>query len=143
MIVRNAEAQDKIPVIELLKEFHRESGVPFPFQAAYAERLFFTHTLRPDACCLVVGHPCVGVLMGHTFDHPLGWGKWAEEKILYVTRAYRRDGVGDGLLDVYEAWAAEQGCVVAGAATLAGNDVSRMYERRGYSAAETHFIKVF
>lgn len=141
MIARRAEPGDRLTVVRLLKEFHAESGVPFPFHAAYAERMFLVHCAGPEACCFVVGDMPVGFLMGATFDHPFGWGKWAKESFLFVGKEHRGNRLRDTLLDAYEAWARSLGCVVSGMVSLAGNDVSGLYLPRGYRAMETHFVK--
>src|SRR3990167_3255507 len=98
MSVRHATMQDKIAVIRLLKEFHREAGEPYAFQAVYMEQLFLTHAMRPDACCLISGQTAHGVLIARVFDHPFGWGKWAQEIVWFVTKA-RRGRVGLTLLN--------------------------------------------
>jgi hypothetical protein len=45
------------------------------------------------------------------------------------------------MIDAYEAWAALQGCVAAGMTSLATNDVSALYRRRGFQPVETLFLK--
>lgn len=140
MIVRPATEDDRLPVLRLLKESHVASGVAWPFRGAYAEAQFRAHVADADACCFVLGDRPRGVLAARAFDHPLGAGTWAKESIWYIAP----DGRGCGalrMLDAYEAWAREQGCTVIGMASLAVNDVSRLYARRGYEPVETHFIK--
>jgi hypothetical protein len=46
------------------------------------------------------------------------------------------------MLSEYEAWAAEQGCLFVGMAGM-GDDpaVGKLYQRRGYRRAETHYLK--
>lgn len=46
------------------------------------------------------------------------------------------------MLDAYEAWARGKGCRFAGMVAM-GDDpvIARLYERRGYRRAETHFLK--
>ena len=46
------------------------------------------------------------------------------------------------MLDAYEAWAGSQGCAFAGMAGMGADpDVAKLYLRRGYRVAETHFLK--
>lgn len=78
--------------------------------------------------------------MAACFEHPFGAGRMAKESVWYICPAARGRG-GIKMLDAYEAWAREQGCQSVGMASLATNDVSRIYERRGYAAVETHFLK--
>ncbi|WP_312941292.1 GNAT family N-acetyltransferase [Agrobacterium pusense] len=140
MDVRFATAEDRDRVVKLLRESHEAAGFSFPFQAAYADRLFQQHLLSPMACVLVAGDRPEGVLMACAFEHPFGAGRVAKETVWYVTPSARGRGAIK-MLDAYEAWARSVGCVSAGMASLATNDVSSLYERRGYSAVETHFMK--
>ena len=88
----------------------------------------------------MAGQPANGVLMAMAFDHPFGAGKWAKETVWYIAPEARGRSALH-MLDAYETWAREQGCSAIGMASLATNDVSRIYERRGYAPAETHFVK--
>lgn len=142
MAVRHAAPEDRYTVIGLLKEAHpasvRAAGVDYPFSAAHAERLFFAHQ-GPDACCLILNERD-GLLMASAFDHPFGAGKWASETCWYI----RPDARGRGalrMLNAYEAWARECGCVAVGMASLADNDVGALYRRRGFESVEMHFVK--
>jgi len=140
MDVRFATAQDRDRVVALLRESHEAAGFTFQFHAAYADRLFQHHLASDKACVLVAGDPAQGVLMACAFEHPFGAGRMAKETVWYVTTAARGRGAIK-MLDAYETWARSVGCVFAGMASLVTNDVSSLYERRGYSAVETHFMK--
>lgn len=137
---RHATAADKMICIRLLRESHTAAGFTFPFSAVHASALFDLHYTSPQACILIVGDKPQGLLMAAWFEHPFGAGRYAKETVWYVTEAARGRGAIK-MLDAYEAWAREQGCSAVGMASLAGNDVSKIYERRGYAPAETHFIK--
>ena len=140
MDVRFATAEDRDRVVALLRESHEAVGFTFPFQAAYADRLFQQHLASPMACVLVTGSHAHGVLMAVAYEHPFGAGRIAKETVWFVTPQARGRGAIK-MLDAYEAWARSVGCASAGMASLATNDVSSLYERRGYSAVETHFMK--
>ncbi len=140
MDVRFATAEDRDRVVALLRESHEAAGFTFPFQAAYADQLFQQHLASDKACVLVAGDRPEGVLMACAFDHPFGAGRIAKETVWYVTPSARGRGA-IRMLDAYETWARSVGCVSAGMASLATNDVSSLYERRGYCAVETHFMK--
>ncbi|NSZ73259.1 GNAT family N-acetyltransferase [Agrobacterium tumefaciens] len=140
MEVRFATASDRDRVVTLLRESHAAAGFTFPFQAAYADQLFQQHMASQKACVLVAGNPARGVLMAVAFEHPFGAGRIAKETVWFVTPEARGRGAIK-MLDAYEVWARSLGCVSAGMASLATNDVSSLYERRGYSAVETHFMK--
>jgi GNAT superfamily N-acetyltransferase len=136
--VRRATEADRFAVIGLLKESHAAAGFTFPFSAPHADRLFRQHMAA--GLVLVAGVPARGVLMAVAFDHPFGAGKWSKESCWYIAPDARGRSALQ-MLDAYEAWAREHGCTTIGMASLATNDVSRIYERRGYAPAETHFLK--
>lgn len=138
--VRAAKPEDKLNCIRLLRESHEAAGFTFPFSAVHASALFDLHYSSPQACILVMGDKPQGLLMASWFEHPFGAGRYAKETVWYVTQAARGRGAIK-MLDAYEAWAKEQGCAAIGMASLISNDVSKLYERRGYAAAETHFVK--
>lgn len=139
MEVRRAADSDRLRVVALLRDSHKAAGFTFPFDAARAEGLFKSHML--DGLVLMLGQPAAGVLMARTFDHPFGAGLWAKETVWYIDPTARGRGALR-MLDAYEAWARAQGCSTIGMSSLASNDVSGIYLRRGYQPAETHFTKV-
>lgn len=136
--VRRADEADRPRVIALLRDSHASAGFSFPFSAPHADALFRAHMER--GLILVCGRPAQGLLMAATFDHPFGAGKWAKETVWYVAPEARGRSASQ-MLEAYEVWAREQGCVTIGMASLATNDVSCIYKRRGYAPAETHFLK--
>lgn len=140
MDVRFATAEDRDRVVMLLRESHEAAGFTFPFQAAYADLLFQQHMASPMACVLIAGSQAQGLLMACAFEHPFGAGCIAKETVWFITPEARGRGAVK-MLDAYEAWARSVGCVSVGMASLATNDVSSLYERRGYRAVETHFMK--
>lgn len=140
MDVRFADQSDRDRVIALLRESHAERGYKYPFQAAYAEKLFQQHLAHSSACVLLLGKPAEGVLMAVAIEHPFGMGRVSSESLWYVSQSSRGRG-GFKMLDAYEEWARGQRCKFAGIVSLKDNDVSKLYERRGYSAVETHFMK--
>lgn len=121
-----------------MKDAHSAAGFAFPFSAPHADMLFRQHLA--GGLVLVCGEPVQGALMAVTFEHPFGAGRWAKETVWYI-EPDARGRAAIQMLDAYEAWAREQGCTTIGMASLASNDVSRIYERRGYAPAETHFVK--
>ena len=136
--IRHATPEDRTTVIRLLKESHAAAGFTFPFSAPHADALFRRHLA--GGLVLVCGEPARGVLMAVTFEHPFGAGRWAKETVWYIAPDARGRSALQ-MLDAYETWAREQGCTTIGMASLATNDVSKIYERRGYAPAETHFLK--
>ena len=148
MIVE-AVPEDKVPVIRLLEQSHHsagfdndEGGFCFPFDPAYAERLFLEH-LMPGRLCLVLKSDDVarGVLMATAAEHPFGQVRIARETVWFINPSHR--GISSvKMLDAYEAWARDHGCQFVGMAGMGAHpDVAKLYERRGYRPAERHFLK--
>lgn len=151
-MIRNAEAADRARVVELLKDSHvgagfedgtGASGFAFPFHAEYAARLFDQHLQAMNACCLVhdVGGVAQGVLMALAYQHPFGPVYIARESVWWID-PHHRGRAAIAMLDAYEAWAAAKGCAFAGMAGMGDDpEVAKLYLRRGYRAAEKHFLK--
>lgn len=149
--MRAATVGDKTAIIRLLKESREgagfgssdgPTGFVFPFDPAYAERLFLAH-LAPRRLALVhdVDGTAQGVLLAAAFEHAFGPVCLAKETVWWIDPAHR--GIAAmRMLDAYEAWVADQGCTFASMAGM-GEDptVRKLYERRGYRAAELHFLK--
>lgn len=133
---------DRFAVIALLRDSHAAAGYQFEFQASRADALFRLHLESPMACVLLLERQSVvsGVLMASVYDHPFGAGLMAKETVWFIA-PHARGRWGLAMLDAYEAWAVSLGCASIGMAALASNDVSKLYQRRGYAAVETHFIK--
>lgn len=138
MIVRRATKSDRIAVVELLRQSHAAAGFDYPFDVVRAVALFDAH--MSNGVVIVIGEIPCGVLMAQCFDHPFGAGKWAKETVWFVNEN-NRGASSIKMLAEYEKWAREMGCVKIGMASLETNDVSAIYNRLGYSVAETHFVK--
>jgi GNAT superfamily N-acetyltransferase len=151
MMIRYAVHQDKTSVILLLKAardaagFDRPDGATgfsFPFDPVYAERLFLAH-LEPGRLCQVLVERGIahGVLMAVAIEHPFGPVKLARETVWFIEPKFRGRAAAE-MLAAYEAWAASQGCLYSALAGM-GEDpaVGKLYRRRGYRVAETHFLK--
>jgi GNAT superfamily N-acetyltransferase len=150
-MIRTAVLADKARVITLLKHsrhaagFDRAdslTGFTFPFDPAWAERLFLSH-LAPGRLAIVLeaDGAAQGVLMAVAADHPFGPVKLARETVWWIEPDYR--GLSAvRMLNVYEQWAAKEGCRFSGMAGMGEfPDVAALYRRRGYQVAETHFLK--
>ena len=152
-MIRRAVASDMDRIIALLRDAHDAGGLNdaggltgfvVPFHPAYISRLFMAHVSHRDACCIVLDHGGMaqGVLMALAAEHPFGPVRLARETVWWIDLKHRgRSAIQ--MLDAYEAWAFnEQGCQFAGMAGMGGDpDVAKLYERRGYVRAETHFLK--
>lgn len=152
-MIRPALATDKAHVVELLRDSrsgagfdHADglTGFTFPFEAAYAERMFARYLRGFRVLCLVhdVAGRAEGVLMAHAFEHDFGPVWVAQERVWWIDPAHRGGTTAPRMLDEYEKWAANRGCTFVGMAGM-GDDpaVMKLYQRRGYRRAETHCLK--
>jgi hypothetical protein len=152
-LIRPAIVSDKTRVIQLLKDsregagFDRPdglSGFVFPYDPAYAERLFLHHISDPHSVCLVhdVSGVAQGALMAVAFEHPYGPVWLAKDTIWWIDARYRGGATAVRMLDAFEKWARLQGCKFSGVAGM-GEDpnIANLLKRRGYRAAEVHFLK--
>lgn len=147
-MIRHAEPPDKTAVITLLKQSHHAAGFDtpggfsFPFDPAYAERLFFIHQTPRHVCLLLdVEGTAGGVLMASYGEHPFGPVKVARETVWFINRHYR--GLGAvRMLDAYEVWARANHCEFIGMAGMGEDpEVGKLYQRRGFMPAERHYLK--
>ena len=152
-MIRRAVAEDKCRAIQLLKDsregagFNRPdglSGFVFPYDPAYAERLFLHHIVAARSVCLVhdVAGVAQGALMAVAFEHPYGPVWLSKDTLWWIDPAHRGGTAAVRMLDAYEAWSREQGCSYSGVAGM-GEDpnIRGLLERRGYRPAELHFLK--
>jgi GNAT superfamily N-acetyltransferase len=151
-MIRRARASDRVRVIELLQNSRAGAGFDtaygftgftFPFDPAFAAQLFTSHLLLPNMLCLVLDEDdaAQGVLMAAAYVHPFGPVRIARETVWWIEPEYRGHGAVR-MLDAYEDWVREQDCDFSGLAGM-GDDppVGRLYRRRGYRVAETHFLR--
>lgn len=150
-MIRVATLSDTARAIALLRCSHQAagfdgtcgSGFAVPFVEGYAERLFVRHIEMMNGCALVhdVGGVAQGLLLAVAHEHPFGPVWLASETVWWIDPAHR-GRAAFAMLDAYEAWARAKHCSFAGMAGM-GDDpvIARLYERRGYLRAETHFLK--
>lgn len=152
-MIRPALFTDRNRVIQLLRDsrigagFDRPDGISgfvFPFDPAYAARLFVQHLTAPNMTCIVydVHGLAQGVLMAVAFDHPYGPVRVAKESLWWIDPAHRGGTAAVRMLDAFDAWGREQGCHFGGVAGMGADPaVARLYERRKYRPAELHHLK--
>lgn len=148
-MIRPGKLSDRARAVELLRDSHVAAGFnggdgfTFSFEPVYAERLFSNHLDGMNTCCLVndIDGEAQGVLLAMAFQHRFGPVWLACETVWWIDPAHRgRSAIA--MLDAYEAWAKAKGCAFAGMAGMGEDpDVAKLYLRRGYRAAEKHFLK--
>jgi len=152
-VVRRGRLSDKDRVVELLRDsrvgagFDRPDGISgfvFPYDKAYAERLFLHHVGSPDAACFVfdVDGIAQGILMMVAFDHSYGPVRVSKDSMWWIDPTHRGGTAAVRMLDAAEEWARSRGCAFGGIAGMGGDpNIARLLERRGYRAAEVHYLK--
>ena len=151
-MIRNATMLDKSRCIELLRDsrisagFDRKDGLTgftFPFDPAYAERVFLTHITGTNRLCLVhdVSGVAQGILMMVAYEHLFG-PVWLTQETLWWIDPSHRGSAAPRMLDAAENWAKEKGYHFTGMAGM-GEDpaMAALYRRSGYRIAETHYLK--
>ncbi|MBR0962259.1 GNAT family N-acetyltransferase [Bradyrhizobium japonicum] len=150
-MIRSGTISDTARAVELLRDSHAAagfdgtgaSGFEVAFETSYAERLFVQHLEMMNGCALVndIQGRAEGILLAVAHEHPFGPVWLASETAWWIDPEHRGYSAF-AMLDAYEAWARGKGCRFAGMAAM-GDDpvIARLYERRGYVRAETHFLK--
>lgn len=153
-MIRRGTLDDRTRAVQLLRDSRigagfdnprGATGFVFPFEPAYAARLFASYLYEPRCLCLVhdVYGVAQGLLLAHAFEHAFGPVWLAQERVWWIDPGYR-GSAAPRMLDAYERWAKdEQHCAFVGMAGMGEDpDVARLYLRRGYRVAEKHFLKV-
>lgn len=120
---------------------------PLNLSHAKSVELFQTYLENPNTCIVVhtdKNEKPAGFLLGVIFVHPFNDAiRLSKDVGWYIEEDARgRLSIANQMLALYEDWACSMGCQFAGMAGM-GKDpkVGVLYERRGYSAIETHYIK--
>lgn len=152
-MIRNATVSDRTRAVELLRDSRLGAGFDqvggptgfvFPFDPQYAERLFLRYVRGGQRfLCLVndVDGVAQGILMAHAFEHDFGPVWIAQERVWWIDPRHRGPSALK-MLTAYEAWAKAGGYRFVGMAGMGADPgVKILYERCGYRAAETHYLK--
>lgn len=147
--VRFANFCDQDKCIVLMRNFynagHEKTDFKFPFDAVYASKVFTEHLFNDDACCIVleVGGRPRGIMLAYSCLHRFTPAKVSEETLWWIDEEMRGIKQANAMIDFYVEWARLSGCVYSFMASLKGGaEVERLYERKGFHLAESHFMKV-
>jgi GNAT superfamily N-acetyltransferase len=135
--IRPAHDTDAEAVLALAKPF----ATSFVVDEQTFHRSFSALLSSPQAHLAVAetDRQLVGYVLG--FDHDTlyanGRVAWVEE--LMVGELSRRQGIGQLLMQAFEAWAMARGCKLVGLAT---RRAAAFYQRMGYEESATYFRKL-
>lgn len=150
-MIRQATTDDEPRVLEMARKFLETShygrmmtAAPFHLEAylavAMSSGLVLVHQpgtkangleARPDAFIAIVGPQ----------PHPISGESYAEELAWWVEPELRGLHVGTDLLAEAEKWGAARGICVYKMIAPAGSAIGRFYEKHGYYAVETAYLK--
>lgn len=146
MKVREATADDAASILDVLMAFGEEANMG-PVKESVGETLLMLYS-SPLGGLFVAAtddDEVVGVTGGLLF--PMWCNKahiTGQEMFWYVMPDHRRSRAGKLLFNALEDWARESGAHSFHMSSLAGKHqkrVNQIYEKKGYRAQETSFIK--
>ena len=150
MTIRAANLNDKIQVIMLLRAKHAGggfndphgfTGFVFPFDAAYAERLFLFHLVGRTLCLVHdVDGIAQGVFMAAVAEDTFSAATIAKESVWWINPAHRGRAAFQ-LLDAYETWARKMGYAACSMGVKSDPRSADLYARRGYRPADVFQMK--
>lgn len=130
-------------LLRMGRDFLAGSGLPLPWDAPWVSMQVAALMTDPAGLVLVLGAPAQGFLAARAGAHIFSPVPMAQELAWWIDPPARSARAATGLLDAYEAWARERGCVAAGLGLYAGADerLPEFYRRRGYAPVEGHYLK--
>lgn len=142
--IRNAVEEDLLDCLMLFKQFHKESKIPHTWSGSKAEQVFKA-SLESDTFNVIVAtldKEIIGFIVCLVYELPFAVERIATDVAWFVHKDYRNTSAAFRLLSEYEKWAKEKGAKYINLAYLENvSDLSRVYTKRGYKKAETHYTK--
>lgn len=144
--IRKAVADDLLDCLMLFKQFHKEAKLPYNFDANKTQSVFL-ETIGIESFETFVAEKD-GDLVGFIccmFMEPLfSSDRISTDIAWFVNKDSRKSTAGFRLLKAYEDWALNNNIKYVGMAYLERvTDLSKVYEKKGYVKAETHYMKEF
>lgn len=131
-------------IIQLIREFNQESFYEYnnlPMDESYLIGSFIK--FKDSSFCLIDDNDkCVGILAGQAIDNVINGTKWWQEIVWYVNKDYRLHGVR--FLRKAEQMLKDddfQMMIMVCLHNSKTDKLFRLYERTGFKAMETHFLK--
>lgn len=143
--IRSAGEADRPRVLEMARAFMTLTpyGALFTASEPHLSGLF---TICMEMGVLVVAEDeassgLIGFLALAVLEHPLSGEHYVEEVAWWVEPAHRQGSVGLRLLSWAEEWTRGAGVGMIKMVAPAGSRVGATYERLGYRAVETAYLK--
>jgi GNAT superfamily N-acetyltransferase len=152
-MIREATAADRFRIIEMTTRFILESQYHHWLSGATPERIgAYVDAVLESGVIFVYelgnynapeqGVKILGMLALLPFEHPLTGQRVAEEFAWWVDPEHRRGLAGPRLLAHMERWCVQNRLHMVKMVAPDGSSVGDFYNRSGYQALETHWIKV-
>ena len=141
MSVREAMVDDLPEILRMGRLFAEGCGIDVEFDEISAEATALA-LMEDDNGCLYIDRG--GMLGGIVYPHYFNHGKTiAQELFWWCDPEARGTGVGRELFQAFEAWAQVRGATHISMIALASQKpVGRLYERRGYRAMESTYVRM-
>ena len=136
-----------VPVIkDLVLAFYQESPYrDVPFDHTKVDKVIDALLSNDDAVTVLLvdeANSAVGIIAGYISELIFSHDKVASEAIWYVAPLHRGKRVSLRMVDAFEFWANKRGCKYVHMSLLANNDrVGKIYNRKGFTSAETSYLK--
>lgn len=145
-VIRKAVADDILECLMLFKQFHKEAKLPYSWDANKTQKVFL-ETLSVDNFEIFVAEKdkeLIGFISCMYMEPLFSSDKVSTDIAWFVHKDHRNSTTGFRLMKVYEEWALSKGIKYIGMAYLERvTDLSKVYEKKGYVKAETHYMKEF
>lgn len=144
--IREATEEDALDCLILFKQFHKESKVPYSWDAKKTQTVFLQTLPLENFVTLVAERDgdVVGFICAMYSEPFFSSEKISTEVAWYVNKEHRNSTAGFRLMKAYEEWATDNNVKYVGMTYLENiTDLSEIYEKKGYSKAETQYMKEF
>jgi len=142
-MIREAREADRFCIVAMARRFEYVAEFPVKGDAAFFSMSLLSAIRRVDALCLVVdvGTP-VGFLLADLQRSLLSPRPFAAEHMLWIDEPYRGNWFRP-LVRAYEDWARKNGAAGAFLSAQQDGRTSKVFDRIGFKAVQTHHLKVF
>lgn len=143
-MIRRATEDDKMGFSFLANQFVKESKYPFRVDWELLLSNFLLAIKNPDFCVLVLEKEgqLVGMLVGGVAQPLFSKDRVATELAWFIEKPFRNAKDSLKMLKLYEEWAGDRECrfvTMIDIETL--QDLTNLYERKGYKLIEKTFVK--